>query len=191
MRSGERNRQKQWPSLSTSAPRQRAPKSRARELWTLRGVFSRNRLAHVGGQLAIVQSQPRIQLSFCLVRRELSDQFAFGCEGLKLFQFVFKVGHGNDPLTPPAPPSYALELRHGEHRYPVELFFCLARPQLCSRQSALEPLRMADMAVYLSASARRSRSRCIPVAAVSGAAQGARFAVNRGSSPAATRRHPQ
>jgi hypothetical protein len=45
---------------ATSAPRQRAPKSRAREVRTLRGVFSRNRLTHIGGQLAIVQSQPRI-----------------------------------------------------------------------------------------------------------------------------------
>ena len=47
---------KQWRSPSTAASRQRTPKSRAREVWTLRGVFSRNRLAHIGGQLAIVQS---------------------------------------------------------------------------------------------------------------------------------------
>src|ERR1700736_1896131 len=64
----------------------------------LRRVFSRNRLAHVVGQLAVMQGELQVQLAFCPIQRQLANQFAFGSEGLKSFQLRCKVGHGV-PLT--------------------------------------------------------------------------------------------
>jgi hypothetical protein len=49
---------------------------------------------------------------------------AFGSEGLKSFQLRFKFGHAV-PLTPVRGQDYAFGLCHGQHRYPVELFFAL------------------------------------------------------------------
>jgi hypothetical protein len=47
-----------------------------RVLKLLGGNFCRNRLANVGFKLAIMQSEPQIQLAFRLVRRQLGNQFA-------------------------------------------------------------------------------------------------------------------
>ena len=66
----------------------------------LRSDFSRNCLAKVGSQLAIMQSEPQIQLAFRPVRRQLGNQFALTNERFKLLQFGLKVGHGSASLIP-------------------------------------------------------------------------------------------
>jgi hypothetical protein len=63
----------------------------------LRSVLGRKHLAHVGGQLAIVQCEPEIQLALRPIRRQPSNHFAFGSVGLKSLQLGLKVDHGSLP----------------------------------------------------------------------------------------------
>jgi hypothetical protein len=76
------------------------PRIRAAASILLSGGFSRNRLANVGFQLAIMQCEPQMQLAFRPVRRQLGNQLALGNERLKLLQFSLKVGHDSPPLFP-------------------------------------------------------------------------------------------